>query len=82
MVSASAPPYLVPYTDPEGTMNSHLTLVHAQSHRDDLGRAALAEYRREKRMQRSGTGAGRLRVVSFRGDGMRPEPSPMRPRRA
>lgn len=56
-------------------MNSHLTIIHAQSHHEDLSRAALAEYRREKRLQRSGTGAGRLRVLSFRGVGSRPEPS-------
>jgi hypothetical protein len=63
-------------------MNSHLTLVHAQAHQDELSRAALAEYRREKRMQRSGTGAGRLRVLSFRGIGRRPEPTPMPAHRA
>jgi hypothetical protein len=56
-------------------MNSHLTMVHAQSHNEDLNRAALAEYRREQRLQRSGTGAGRLRVLSFRGVGSRPEPT-------
>jgi hypothetical protein len=46
-------------------MNSQMTFVHAQARQDDLSRAALAEWRREKRMQRSGTGAGRLRVISF-----------------
>ena len=56
-------------------MNSHMTLLHSQAHQDDLSRAALAEYRREKRMQRSGTGAGRLRVLSFRGVGSRREPA-------
>lgn len=63
-------------------MNSHLTLVHAQAHQDELSRAALAEYRREKRMQRSGTGAGRLRMLSFRRVGSRPEPTPMPAHRA
>ncbi len=58
-------------------MNSHLTIVHAQSHHEDLNRAALAEFRRDKRLQRSGTGAGRLRVLSFRGVGSRPEPTPV-----
>jgi hypothetical protein len=58
-------------------MNSHLTQVHAQANREDLGRAAAAEYRREKRMQRSGTGAGRLRVLSFRGVGSRSKPTPI-----
>jgi hypothetical protein len=58
-------------------MNSHLTLVHTQAHQDDLSRAALAEYRREKRMQRSGTGAGRLRVLSFGRVGSRPQPAPV-----
>jgi len=56
-------------------MNSKLTLVHAQAHRDDLSRAALAEWRREKRMQRSGTGAGRLRVLRFPEVARRPEPT-------
>ena len=58
-------------------MNSHLTLVHSQTRQEDLSRAALAEYRRERRLQRSGTGAGRLRVLSFRGVGTRPEPTPL-----
>jgi hypothetical protein len=58
-------------------MNSQLTFVHAQAHHEDLGRAALAEWRREKRMQRSGTGAGRLRVISFPERSGRREPAPM-----
>ncbi len=58
-------------------MNSQLTFVHAQAHGQDLSREALAAWRREKRMQRSGTGAGRLRVLRFPQAASRREPTPI-----